>query len=135
MTRDEFIRKIAEAYERGDVLLDDEGLDSFYEELKKYAPDPDRPPRWVKARDQDEECTCGHPYYRHFDTYEEMSPVGCKYCPCPRFHYPEEGLHPDVCPSDEWGGQHCVNMNFEMTIGGVAHFPCKYCGRTFTYDD
>jgi len=26
------------------------------------------------------ECECGHPYYRHFDTYEEMSPVGCKYC-------------------------------------------------------
>jgi len=28
----------------------------------------------------DIECLCGHPYYRHFDTYEEMSPVGCKYC-------------------------------------------------------
>lgn len=25
-------------------------------------------------------CVCGHPYYRHFDTYEEMYPVGCKYC-------------------------------------------------------
>ena len=25
-------------------------------------------------------CECGHPYYRHFDSYEEMSPVGCKYC-------------------------------------------------------
>ena len=25
-------------------------------------------------------CECGHPYRRHFDTYEEMSPVGCKYC-------------------------------------------------------
>jgi hypothetical protein len=25
-------------------------------------------------------CTCGHPYYRHFDTYEDMYPVGCKYC-------------------------------------------------------
>ena len=28
----------------------------------------------------DVECECGHPYIRHFDTYEEMSPVGCKYC-------------------------------------------------------
>lgn len=28
----------------------------------------------------DIECLCGHPYYRHFDTYEKMSPVGCKYC-------------------------------------------------------
>lgn len=26
------------------------------------------------------ECECGHPYYRHFDSYEEMAPVGCKYC-------------------------------------------------------
>lgn len=25
-------------------------------------------------------CECGHPYYRHFDSYEDMSPVGCKYC-------------------------------------------------------
>jgi len=27
-------------------------------------------------------CKCGHIYYRHFDTYDEMEPVGCKYCPC-----------------------------------------------------
>lgn len=27
-------------------------------------------------------CTCGHPYYRHFDTYDDMAPVGCKYCDC-----------------------------------------------------
>ncbi len=25
-------------------------------------------------------CKCGHPYHRHFDSYEDMSPVGCKYC-------------------------------------------------------
>lgn len=32
-------------------------------------------------------CKCGHPYYRHFDTYEDMAPVGCKYCgyDCPSF--------------------------------------------------
>lgn len=30
-------------------------------------------------------CKCGHPYYRHFDTYEEMEPVGCKYCDCYTF--------------------------------------------------
>jgi len=28
----------------------------------------------------DRDCKCGHPYYRHFDTYEDMAPVGCKYC-------------------------------------------------------
>ena len=27
-------------------------------------------------------CRCGHPYYRHFDTYADMLPVGCKYCDC-----------------------------------------------------
>ena len=25
-------------------------------------------------------CECGHAYYRHFDSYQGMSPVGCKYC-------------------------------------------------------
>lgn len=25
-------------------------------------------------------CQCGHPYYRHFDTYDDMADVGCKYC-------------------------------------------------------
>ena len=25
-------------------------------------------------------CLCGHTYYRHFDPYENMAPVGCKYC-------------------------------------------------------
>ena len=33
-------------------------------------------------------CNCGHPYYRHFDTYEAMSSVGCKYCQC--FEFNEE---------------------------------------------
>lgn len=30
-------------------------------------------------------CQCGHPYYRHFDTYEQMYPCGCKYCECRTF--------------------------------------------------
>lgn len=30
-------------------------------------------------------CICGHPYYRHFDPYEDMYPVGCKYCNCHKF--------------------------------------------------
>lgn len=33
----------------------------------------------------DRPCICGHPYYRHFDTYEDMTPVGCKYCQCHTF--------------------------------------------------
>jgi len=27
-------------------------------------------------------CECGHAYYRHFDTYDNMRAVGCKYCDC-----------------------------------------------------
>jgi len=30
-------------------------------------------------------CKCGHPYYRHFDSYEDNAPVGCKYCSCYTF--------------------------------------------------
>ena len=33
-------------------------------------------------------CKCGHPYYRHFDSYEKMQPVGCKYCQC--FHFEDK---------------------------------------------
>jgi len=25
-------------------------------------------------------CVCGHSYYRHFDSYENMDAIGCKYC-------------------------------------------------------
>jgi hypothetical protein len=30
-------------------------------------------------------CKCGHPYYRHFDSYDNNAPVGCKYCDCRTF--------------------------------------------------
>lgn len=30
-------------------------------------------------------CKCGHSYYRHFDSYEDMEPIGCKYCECMEF--------------------------------------------------
>ncbi len=33
----------------------------------------------------DRVCQCGHAYYRHFDTYEDMADVGCKYCGCETF--------------------------------------------------
>jgi hypothetical protein len=41
--------------------------------------------RFNKAYDQNAKCAepgCDHPYYRHFDTYENMAIVGCKYCIC-----------------------------------------------------
>lgn len=30
-------------------------------------------------------CNCGHVYYRHFDSYDNMDAVGCKYCQCGEF--------------------------------------------------
>lgn len=30
-------------------------------------------------------CICGHTYYRHFDSWEEMDACGCKYCECRTF--------------------------------------------------
>lgn len=34
----------------------------------------------------DKTCHCGHPYYRHFDTYSNMDAIGCKYCYCDTYH-------------------------------------------------
>lgn len=30
-------------------------------------------------------CICGHSYYRHFDSYNDMENTGCKYCLCTEF--------------------------------------------------
>lgn len=49
---------------------------------QEFEPVEPSPPKWDKSRNQDELCECGHPYYRHFDTYDDMLPVGCKYCEC-----------------------------------------------------
>ena len=37
---------------------------------------------WNPNFNQDALCHCGHPYYRHFDSYDDMEPIGCKYCDC-----------------------------------------------------
>ena len=41
-----------------------------------------KPPAYDAKYGDSQACICGHVYYRHFDSYEEMSPVGCKYCGC-----------------------------------------------------
>ena len=35
-------------------------------------------------------CVCGHSYIRHFDTYEDYYPAGCKYCTCGGFRCESE---------------------------------------------
>lgn len=44
--------------------------------------------KWAYNPDygDDKMCECGHPYYRHFDTYDDMYPCGCKYCGCFTFN-------------------------------------------------
>jgi hypothetical protein len=37
---------------------------------------------WDENHDQDAMCTCNHIYHRHFDGYDDMRAVGCKYCEC-----------------------------------------------------
>lgn len=37
-------------------------------------------------------CHCGHTYYRHFDSYEDMEAVGCKYCSCQEWREPEHAV-------------------------------------------
>lgn len=45
---------------------------------------------WNPNRDQQEKCTCSHSYERHFDSYEDMYPIGCKYCECDTFERANE---------------------------------------------
>jgi hypothetical protein len=33
----------------------------------------------------EKKCSCGHSYYRHFDSHDGMRPIGCKYCSCMTF--------------------------------------------------
>jgi len=40
----------------------------------------------------DRVCKCGHSYYRHFDTYEDMETCGCKYCGCFDFEEAKEEI-------------------------------------------
>ncbi len=40
-------------------------------------------------------CQCGHSYYRHFDTYEDMQSCGCKYCGCYDFKLDKSELRQD----------------------------------------
>ena len=41
-------------------------------------------------------CKCGDPYYRHFDPYEDMEAVGCKYCECRIFQEKIDGPKSDL---------------------------------------
>lgn len=97
--------KLFEVFQKTEVPLEDERLhsqllsdfleekglvDEFEEFIKAYIKiHPEK--IYDKNYGDDLECTCGHPYYRHFDSYEDMLHVGCKYCGCYDFVLNNEG--------------------------------------------
>ena len=54
-------------------------------------------------------CECNHPYYRHFDSYEDNEAVGCKYCGCYIF-YPLIG---PPTPGEIWNENFLANLQEE----------------------
>ena len=68
--------------------------------LERYSSVPESAPAPYDPEFGDDRiCDCGHAYYRHFDTYENMAPVGCKYCHCCEFR---EGGVPESCSQCAW---------------------------------
>lgn len=72
----------------------------------------------------DKICKCGHPYYRHFDTYEDMAPVGCKYCDCD--HWMEPG--PNEQPLTQEEKQILIDAGWEFIDDDHIHIPNDYDG-------
>lgn len=68
----------------------------------------------------DEICRCGHAYYRHFDTYEDMYACGCKYCPCKTF---TEGATPFT---EEQVEPHVGEMSLIGVHGNAPHAHANY---------
>ena len=70
-----------------EVLMEelDELPDPNYEPPYLYEPDVKVIKKINPKYDMDKECKCGHPYHRHFDSYDDNYPVGCKYCSCHTF--------------------------------------------------
>ena len=64
--------------------------EKYYREMKEQSPYIcEEVIRTIKKYNpeygDDRICRCGHQYYRHFDTYEDMYACGCKYCECNEF--------------------------------------------------
>ena len=68
-------------------LLDHDLVDAYLQDLvdliekvhyyQGYVGDK---PEYDSHFGDNKKCLCGHTYYRHFDTYDDMAPIGCKYC-------------------------------------------------------
>lgn len=69
-------------------------------------------------------CTCGHVYYRHFDTYEDMQACGCKYCECYTF---TEGATP---VTEEYVEPNIGGMSLIGVHGTPPHAHANYFSLT-----
>lgn len=56
-------------------------------------------------------CKCGHSYIRHFDSYEDFEPTGCKYCHCDKF---EEMTEDDVLKNASDETKNLINIAKEI---------------------
>lgn len=69
------------------------------------------------------ECLCGHEYYRHFDTYDNMAAIGCKYCS--PYTYRSSGVQHghNVCT----GFKESIDDAHPREEDKYAHSPCQGC--------
>jgi len=90
-----------ELYDACELEFDTEGFDTAFEAWLSNVffkeDEPSGEPPYIRSvhlvkqskynpnYGDDRECVCDHPYYRHFDTYDDMFNCGCKYCDCPGF--------------------------------------------------
>ena len=79
-------------------------------------------------------CICGHNYERHFDSYEDMAPVGCKYCNCMVFAEPSAADERGKA-FFEWIAKCCELMELQVGQGTVLiedlnWFHCYVNGQT-----
>lgn len=76
------MKKLVNEHERKSKLPQSEGSTAIIEEPYLITYSIKKKKSYNINYGDERICKCGHSYYRHFDSYERMSPVGCKYCSC-----------------------------------------------------
>ncbi len=82
------MKELVDKYEKGKMSISNSSpyiTEYSVETTRKYNP----------SFGDDKTCECGHSYYRHFDSYEEMEACGCKYCSCYDFKLAKSEIRED----------------------------------------
>lgn len=79
-----------------EIIYSNKHLAAYAEEISKRLLFPNAY-KYNENFGDDKLCKCGHPYDRHFDSYDNMSPVGCKYC----YKYEDHYSYKHSCPKFE----------------------------------